>query len=103
MTLLWFVVWFVSNLIGDKEPLIFNPRELVGGLPSIGDRGRPEQVVRDQARVGLNGGLSLVTACTGSKLVTLFFPVVGVVVVAVALPEAGLVRRHRLEGARPPG
>jgi len=25
MTLVWFVVWFVSNLIGDKEVLTFNP------------------------------------------------------------------------------
>jgi hypothetical protein len=25
MTLLWFLIWFVSNLIGDKEPLTFNP------------------------------------------------------------------------------
>lgn len=25
MTLIWFVVWLVSDLIGDKEPLLFNP------------------------------------------------------------------------------
>ena len=25
MTLLWFVIWFVSNLIGDKEALTFDP------------------------------------------------------------------------------
>lgn len=25
MTLVWFVVWFVFNLIGDREPLRFDP------------------------------------------------------------------------------
>ena len=25
MTLLWFLVWFVANLIGDKEPITFDP------------------------------------------------------------------------------
>ena len=25
MTLIWFVVWFICNLIGDKEPLTFDP------------------------------------------------------------------------------
>ena len=25
MTLLWFIVWFVSNLIGDAEGLDFDP------------------------------------------------------------------------------
>jgi hypothetical protein len=25
MTFLWFVIWFVSNLIGDDEPLRFDP------------------------------------------------------------------------------
>jgi hypothetical protein len=25
VTLLWFVVWFISDLIGDREPLIFDP------------------------------------------------------------------------------
>lgn len=25
MTLLWFIVWFVSDLIGDEEPLTFDP------------------------------------------------------------------------------
>ena len=25
MTLLWFVIWFIWNLVGDEEPLIFNP------------------------------------------------------------------------------
>jgi hypothetical protein len=25
MTLLWFVVWFISNLIGDNESLVFDP------------------------------------------------------------------------------
>ena len=25
MTLVWFVVWLISNVIGDAEPLRFNP------------------------------------------------------------------------------
>ncbi len=25
MTLLWFVIWFFWNLVGDEEPLIFDP------------------------------------------------------------------------------
>ena len=25
MTLLWFVIWFVSDRIGDREPLTFDP------------------------------------------------------------------------------
>jgi len=25
VTLIWFVVWFICNLIGDKEPLTFDP------------------------------------------------------------------------------
>ena len=25
MTLLWFVIWLVANLIGDREPLQFDP------------------------------------------------------------------------------
>ena len=25
MTLIWFVVWLISNVIGDHEPLLFDP------------------------------------------------------------------------------
>jgi hypothetical protein len=25
MTFIWFVVWFVSDHIGDREPLLFHP------------------------------------------------------------------------------
>lgn len=25
MTLIWLVIWFVFNLVGDKEPLLFDP------------------------------------------------------------------------------
>ena len=25
MTLLWFVIWLIWNLVGDKEPLTFDP------------------------------------------------------------------------------
>jgi hypothetical protein len=32
MTLLWFVVWLVFNVIGDKEPLHFAPVNWWAGL-----------------------------------------------------------------------
>src|SRR4051812_12480641 len=63
------------------------------------------EVVRDCYRrtaAGLspsNGGND--GAKRGSEAVPLFLPVVGVVVVAVALPEAGLVGRPQLEPAQP--
>ena len=25
MTIVWFVVWGIANLIGDREPLLFDP------------------------------------------------------------------------------
>ena len=25
MTLIWFVIWLIANIVGDNEPLIFNP------------------------------------------------------------------------------
>jgi hypothetical protein len=25
MTLLWFIVWLIANVIGDNEPLVFDP------------------------------------------------------------------------------
>ena len=25
MTLIWFVVWLVANVVGDEEPLLFDP------------------------------------------------------------------------------
>jgi hypothetical protein len=25
VTLIWFVVWFVCNVVGDREPLVFDP------------------------------------------------------------------------------
>jgi hypothetical protein len=25
MTLIWFVVWLISNTVGDHEPLLFHP------------------------------------------------------------------------------
>ena len=31
MTLLWFVIWFVSDLIGDEEPLRFAPVNVWAG------------------------------------------------------------------------
>jgi hypothetical protein len=32
MTLLWFVIWFIFNLVGDEEPLMFNPVNWWAGL-----------------------------------------------------------------------
>lgn len=32
MTLVWFVVWLVFNLVGDKEPLTFDPVNWWAGL-----------------------------------------------------------------------
>lgn len=32
MTLVWLVVWFIFNLIGDKEPLRFDPVNIWAGL-----------------------------------------------------------------------
>ena len=32
MTLLWFLIWFIANLIGDKEPLTFDPVNWWAGL-----------------------------------------------------------------------
>ena len=31
MTLLWFFIWFICNLIGDKEPLEWAPVNWWGG------------------------------------------------------------------------
>lgn len=25
MTLIWFIVWFIANLVGTREPLLFDP------------------------------------------------------------------------------
>ncbi len=25
MTVLWFIIWFIFNLVGDNEPLLFDP------------------------------------------------------------------------------
>jgi hypothetical protein len=31
MTLIWFVIWFVWNLVGDHEPLTFDPVNVWAG------------------------------------------------------------------------
>jgi hypothetical protein len=31
MTLVWLIVWFIFNLIGDKEPLTFDPVNVWAG------------------------------------------------------------------------
>ena len=53
MTLLWFAIWFVSNLIGDKEALTFDPVNWWAGTLILA-ADRSEQVVRGQARLVLN-------------------------------------------------
>ena len=52
MTLVWFFVWFVWNLVGDHEPLVANPVNFwlgslifavavdLGGHHAAGKRGR---------------------------------------------------------------
>ena len=32
MTLLWFFIWFTWNLVGDKEPLTFDPVNFWAGF-----------------------------------------------------------------------
>ena len=32
MTLLWFFIWFVWNLVGDNEPLTFDPVNVWAGF-----------------------------------------------------------------------
>ena len=31
MTLLWFVIWLIANLIGDEEPLLLDPVNIWAG------------------------------------------------------------------------
>jgi len=31
MTFLWFIVWFIANLVGDHEPLRFDPVNVWAG------------------------------------------------------------------------
>jgi hypothetical protein len=31
MTVIWFIVWLIANLIGDREPLRFDPVNLWAG------------------------------------------------------------------------
>jgi hypothetical protein len=32
VVLIWFVVWFIADLIGDREPLLLDPVNLWAGL-----------------------------------------------------------------------
>jgi len=32
VTLVWFIVWLICNVVGDKEPLIFDPVNWWAGL-----------------------------------------------------------------------
>ncbi len=31
MTLIWFLIWFVANIVGDNAPLIFDPVNVWAG------------------------------------------------------------------------
>src|SRR6266508_2799891 len=88
MTILWFVIWLVSNIIGDEAPLHFDPVNWWGGDASPGGGARSQQDARDAPQAPL-------------ELVAFFLPVVRVVVVAVALPEAGLIGGEQLQAAQP--
>ena len=49
MTIVWFVVWFVSDLIGDREPLLFDPLNWWAGTLLLAvalDINRPQQLSR---------------------------------------------------------
>ena len=50
MTLIWFVVWLVFNLVGDNEPRHVRSRQLVDGTAAPGHRPRPEPTARPPAR-----------------------------------------------------
>ena len=32
VTLLWFIVWFIANIVGDHEPLLFNAVNASAGI-----------------------------------------------------------------------
>jgi hypothetical protein len=32
VVLIWFIVWFITDRIGDREPLLFDPVNLWAGL-----------------------------------------------------------------------
>ena len=55
LTLIWFVVWLVFNLVGDKEPLTFDPVNWWAGSAAPGDRPRPEPTARAPARQDVGG------------------------------------------------
>ena len=53
MTILWFVVWLISNLIGEREPLLFDPLNWWAGtlLAAIAlDLNRPQVIGRGSRR-----------------------------------------------------
>lgn len=31
MTILWFIIWFIANLVGDHDPLLFDPVNIWAG------------------------------------------------------------------------
>jgi hypothetical protein len=47
MTLLWFLVWLIANIVGDDEPLVFDPVNVWAGTLLLAialdlNRPRPE-------------------------------------------------------------
>ncbi len=48
MTIVWFIVWFVANIVGDNEPLLFDPVNvwagtlLLAGALDLGRQHAPE-------------------------------------------------------------
>ena len=55
MTIVWFIVWLVADLIGDAEPLRFDPVNIWAGtlIPRRG--ARPEPVGRHQPPLEVTG------------------------------------------------
>lgn len=55
MTLIWFVIWLIWNITGDKEPLEFSPVNWWAGTLILAvalDLGRQHAPGRDKPREG---------------------------------------------------
>ena len=56
MTLVWFVIWLVANVIGDHEPLLFDPVNWWAGTLILAvalDLGRVHSAARRRRAPGL--------------------------------------------------
>ena len=67
MTLLWFFVWLIANLIGDEEGLTFDPVNFWAGWLLLGPRVGPRRRAR---QAGLQGRTldRIRDACPGAFL-----------------------------------